>query len=95
MNENGNAIVYDLLAYIASAAKEMYIDPKVYAPLRLLSVMLRFIEIMQQEEELDQGFLYELKQKVLQNRSLLLSDSEKFMIFLDELIMFIANKNLS
>ncbi len=85
--------VYDFLAYTASSAKEMYMDPGIYAPLRLLSVMLRFIEIMQQEEGLDQIFLQELKQKVLDNRSLLLQDREQFGAFLDDLIMMIAVKN--
>jgi hypothetical protein len=56
---------YDLLAYIAASAKEMYIDPKIYAPLRLLSVMLRLLEMYMDEEGADRDFLKEMQQMVL------------------------------
>lgn len=86
---------YDLLAYIAAAAKEIYIDPQMYAPLRLLSVMLRLLEMAADEEGLDQVFLQETRQMVLDNRSLLLNDLEQFGLFLDQLIMKIEAKSFS
>ena len=86
---------YDLLAYIAAAAKEMHNDPQMYASLRLLSVMLRLLEMAADEEGLDQAFLQETRQMVLDNRSLLLNDREQFGLFLDQLIMKIAAKSFS
>ena len=38
---NNKEKVYDLLAYIATSAKEVHIDPQIYASLRLLSVMMK------------------------------------------------------
>ncbi|MDD3850896.1 MAG: DUF6092 family protein [Firmicutes bacterium] len=90
-----NKQFYDLLAYTASAAREMYIDPEVYAPLRLLSVMLRLIEMVQEEKGLDQVFLQELRQMILDNRSLLLNEREQFGLFLDKLVARIAVKNFA
>ncbi|MFA6670440.1 MAG: DUF6092 family protein [Bacillota bacterium] len=87
--------LYDLLAYIAASAKEMYIDPKVYAPLRLLSVMLRLLDMAVDEEGADRDFLKETQQMVLENRSLLLNDREQFGLFLDRLIIKIAARNFS
>jgi len=86
---------YDLLAYIAAAAKEIHTDPEMYASLRLLSVMLRLLEMAADEEGLDQDFLQETRQMVLDNRSLLLNDREQFGLFLDQLTMKIAAKNFS
>lgn len=86
---------YDLLAYIAAAVKEIYIDPQMYASLRLLSVMLRLLEMAADEEGLDQVFLQETRQMVLDNRSLLLNDREQFGLFLDQFIMKIAAKSFS
>lgn len=86
---------YDLLAYIAAAAKEMHIDPQMYASLRLLSVMLRLLEMVAEEEELDQVFIQETRQMILDNRSLLLNDREQFGLFLDQLTMKIAAKIFS
>ncbi len=86
---------YDLLAYSAASAKEMYIDPKVYAPLRLLSVMLRLLEMFMDEEGMDKVFLKETQQMIMENRSLLLNDREQFGLFLDRLIMKIAARNFS
>ncbi len=85
--------LYDLLAYIASASKEMYMDPQIYAPLRLLTVMLRLIEMLKEEKELDQDFLKELKQMIEDNQFLLSRDGEKFEEFLDKLVIKIALKN--
>lgn len=86
---------YDLLAYIAASAKEMYIDPKVYAPVRLLTVMLRLLEMYMDEEKADRDFLREIQKTVLENRSLLLNDREQFGLFLDRLILKIAARNFS
>jgi len=86
---------YDLLAYTASAAREMYIDPQVYAPLRLLSVMLRLLEMAEDDAGLDQAFLKELRQMILDNRSLLLNDREQFGLFLDRLVAKIAARSFS
>jgi len=86
---------YNLLAYIAAAAKEMHIDPQMYASLRLLSVMLRLLEMAVDEEGLDQDFLQETRQMILDNRSLLLNDHGKFGTFLDQLTMKIASKSFS
>ena len=58
---------YDLLAYIAAAAKE----------------------------KLDQVFIQETRQMILDNRSLLLNDREQFGLFLDQLTMKIAAKIFS
>ncbi len=87
--------LYDLLAYIAASAKEMYVDPQVYAPLRLLSVMLRLLDMHTQNMACDQLFLTEVRQIVIENRSLLLNDREQFGYFLDQLIIKIAEKNFS
>jgi len=84
---------YDLLAYIAAVAKEMHTDPQMYALFRLLSVMLRLLEMAADEEGLDQDFLQETRQMVLDNRSLLLNDREQFGLFLNQLTMKIATKN--
>ena len=87
--------LYDLLAYIAASAKEMYIDPQVYAPLRLLTVMLRLLDMHAQSNAFDQFFLTEIRQMVMENRYLLLNDREQFGYFLDQLIMKIAEQNFS
>lgn len=92
INENE---FYDLIAYIASAAKEMHIDPQIYAPLRLLTTMLRLIELMNNEKELDWAFLNELKSMLLKNQFLLSRDENEFGEFLDSLITKIAKKSFS
>ena len=73
----------------------MHIDPQMYASLRLLSVMLRLLEMVVEEEELDQVFIQETRQMILDNRSLLLNDREQFGLFLDQLTMKIAAKIFS
>lgn len=85
--------LYDLLAYIAASSKEMYIDPQIYAPLRLLSVMLRLLDMYAEKDSYNQDFLVEIRQMVLDNRSLLLNDREQFGVFLDKLVLKIAEKS--
>lgn len=84
--------VYDLLAYIATSAKEVHIDPQIYASLRLLSVMMKVIEIAEDVDGIDQAFIQKMQQVILDNRSLLLKDREEYGLFLDNLIIEIAKK---
>lgn len=87
--------LYDLIAYLSVSAKEMYNDPQIYAPLRLLSAITRLTDMFASDEGVDQLYLREIQQMIEAKRSLLLNDREQFGEFLDQLIFKIAGRNLT
>ena len=88
---------FDLLAYLSVCAKEMYIGPQIYAPLRLLTVMQRLLALLADEQmsAADSAFLAELQQELAENRSLLLQDRAAFGAYLDRLVEKIAVHNFA
>ena len=89
MNE---ARACDVLAYAAASAKEMYIDPGVYASHRLLSTMERFLGFLDDEQYSD-PFFAELRKSINENHLLVMTDPEKFGAFLDEVVEKVARKS--
>ena len=83
---------YDVLAYAAASAKEMYVDPSIYASHRLLSTMERFLGFLASEQYKD-PFFAELRQEINENISLLRTDSEKFGVFLNAVVKKVAQKS--
>lgn len=86
---------YDLMAYIASCAKDLHTNPELSAPLQLLHVLNRMLDILCGEPALDQAFLGDTKALLLRCRSLLLSNPGGAGEALDELTMKIAAKSIA
>lgn len=86
---------YDLMAYIASCAKDLHANPELSAPMYLLLVLNRMLDILYGDPALDQAFLGDTKALLLRCRSLLLENSGGAEEALAELTMKIAAKSIA
>jgi len=82
----------DVLAYAAAAAKEMHVDPSVYASHRLLATMERFLGFLADEEYSD-PFFEELRQLLNESLWVMGTDREQFGVLLDEVVTKVAKKS--
>ncbi|MCL2392166.1 MAG: DUF6092 family protein [Oscillospiraceae bacterium] len=82
----------DVLAYAAASAREMYVDPSVYASHRLLATMERFLGFLE-EEQYNDPFFSELRKSINDNILLVMTDPEKFGDFLSEVVEKVAHKS--
>jgi len=81
--------IYDLIGYMASSAKELVIDPKMYGPFRLIDAVSRLIELLEKEGSADE-FMLSLKNYINEEKFSLMTDEEHFIAFLDEVVNRIA-----
>ncbi|GAH66921.1 unnamed protein product [marine sediment metagenome] len=80
---------YDLLklfCYIITSARGCVEEPKPYGPFRLIDSAGRIIALLD-NEGLANDFLRKERAKIEDNKYLVMQDREKFMEFLDELVM--------
>ena len=82
----------DVLAYSAASAREMFDDPSIYASHRLLSAMERFLGFLE-EEQYNDPFFVDLRKFINENILLVMTDSEKFCAFMDEVVEKVARKS--
>lgn len=84
---------YELIAYLASSARGLLIEPHLYGPFRCLDAISRFIEFLEKTEciELDE-FLKALKEEVDKGKLLVLVDEEKFKKFIIDLNIKLADR---
>lgn len=84
---------YELIAYLASSARGLLVEPHLYGPFRCLDAISRFIEFLESSGcvELDE-FLKELKKEIDEGKLLVLVDEESFKEFIINLNMKLANK---
>lgn len=80
---------YDLISYMASSAKELVVDPKLYGPLRLVDAISRLIALLEQGGAAD-DFMTSLKDYIDRNKFLVMTDEAEFLAFLDELVVKLA-----
>lgn len=85
--------VYELVAYLASSARGLLVEPQLYGPFRCLDAITRFIEFLEGVGcvEVD-DFLKELKEEVDRGKLLLLTDEEGFKKFIVELNVKLASR---
>jgi len=84
---------YELIAFLASSANGLLMEPRLYGPLRCLDAISRLIEFLEKTRcvELD-DFLKALKEEVDKGKLLVLVDEEKFKKFIIDLNMKLADR---
>lgn len=77
--------IIKLIAYMISSARGLILEPKLYGPLRLIDSVSRLIEMLNKKKLVTRELL-ELKKKIDSKKMVLMSDKEKFVELLDELV---------
>lgn len=83
--------LYDLFGYMASAARELMVDPQIYGPFRLVDTLSRSIALSEQYGLRD-PFFHEIQDYIDHEKYLMMSDEEGFSRFLEELVVKFAEK---
>jgi len=89
--QSSKPLFFDLLCYMSSSSKGLVDEPKLYGPLRLLESMERIIDVLEANDMSD-DFYSELKEKIKDNKYLVMQDEERFVRSLDEIVKMLAQK---
>ncbi len=82
---------FDLFCYMAASARGLVDEPKMYGPLRLIESIERMIGILEDEGRTDEFYL-KLKDKIHENKYVLMSDEDEFIELLDDVVVMLASK---
>ena len=82
--------IYSFIAYLASSARGLLIEPQIYGPFRCLDAISRFIDLLG-KLGISSMYLNELKEDIDKGKYLLLYDEDKFKEFIKQ-INFKFNK---
>lgn len=85
--------VYDLYGFMASAAKELLVDPQIYGPFRMVDTISRVINLLEHHGFHD-DFSQEIKDFIDANKYVMMSDEEEFADFLNRLVVIIAEQSV-
>ena len=80
-----------LFCYMVTSARGCIDEPKLYGPFRLVDCVERLISLLEGKGLAD-DFLKREREKIAQEKYLLMGDEEGFVKFLDELVMDFTRK---
>ena len=78
---------------MASAAKELLVDPQIYGPFRMVDTISRVITLLEHHGFHD-DFSQEIKDFIDANKYVMMSDEEEFADFLNRLVVIIAEQSV-
>ncbi len=81
----------ETIAYLISSANILPNEPVIYGPMRLLEGAKRIIEFLEEEEGLADKELLNIKEKIDDAMSKVLTDEEGFKAGINEVIKLMAN----
>lgn len=76
----------ELFCFMASSARGCVSEPPIYGPLRLIDSMERIITILG-KQEIRNDFLDSERDKIEENKLVVMEDEEAFIELLDELVL--------
>lgn len=77
---------FDLLCYLLTSARGLVDEPKMYGPFRLVETASRLIFLLEKHGMADE-FLTREREKIETGKDSVMESEEKFIEFLDELIL--------
>ena len=81
---------FDLVGFLTTTALEMHEDPSIYASLRLIMALEKFLNYYQREAGADAEFYENLHSDVASNQYLLIDDKEQYGAFLNRILLAVA-----
>ena len=81
---------FDLVGFLATTAQEMHEDPNIYASLRLIMTLEKFLGYYLDEAGADAAFYQRLHQEVAANQFLVIDDKERYGALLDRILLEVA-----
>lgn len=82
---------FSLLAFLITAARNCVEEPKLYGPFRLVDGASRLIGILEEAHMADE-FLMGVRRKIDDGKYSVMDDKDKFIKFLDDLVLAFADK---
>lgn len=81
---------FDLVGFLAATAQEMHEDPSIYASLRLIMTLEKFLGYYLEEAGADAEFYERLHQDVVEHQFLVIDDKERYGAFIDRILLEVA-----
>jgi|GEM_PF-1780172 len=81
---------FDLVGFLTTTAQEMHEDPSIYASLRLVMALEKFLSYYQPEAGPDAEFYQRLHGDVAANQFLVIDDQRQYGEFLDRILLTVA-----
>ncbi|HHY94251.1 MAG TPA: hypothetical protein GX513_04460 [Firmicutes bacterium] len=85
LDPQSGELLFRHLCYLASSAAGLVTEPHLYGPLRLVDAAERLIQIMGQLGW-DDPFLQDVAQFITENKDTVMTDEDRFVQFLDQLV---------
>lgn len=89
MDERTRAEWLRLFGYMAASARGCVSEPKLYGPFRLVDSVSRIVDVLHTGAE-DEPIFNELRNLIDDHKELVMTDTEAFVGFLDDLVVKIA-----
>ena len=90
---NGNKYLFDLAVFLATSARGCVEEPHLYGPFRLIDALSRLTELPKYAACIKEDpFLAEMKRVIDEKKFLVVSDTEAFKAFLENLVREFAKE---
>lgn len=84
----GEERLFELASFLAVSARGCVDEPHLYGPLRLIDALSRLVELSRHIPCVGSDpFLEEVRDRIENNKALIMHDKEKFISFLDSLVL--------
>ncbi|MEM2864104.1 MAG: DUF6092 family protein [Candidatus Bathyarchaeia archaeon] len=89
----GEEYLFELASFLAVSARGCVDEPHLYGPLRLIDGLSRLVELSRRLPCISADpFLEKIRDQIEENKALIMYDKEKFIGFLDHLILEFAKE---
>jgi len=89
--ENIERKLLELFCYMSSSARGCVEEPKLYGPFRIIDFIERIIQLLE-DAGIANDFLEKEKEKIEEGKYLVMQNEEKFVKFLDKLVIDFAKE---
>lgn len=89
----GEEYLFGLACFLATSARGCVDEPPLYGPLRLIDGLSRLVDLPKHASCLSSDpFLEKVREQIEKNKTLVMYDQEKFINFLDNLVVEFAKE---
>ena len=89
----GEEYLFELACFLATSARGCVDEPHLYGPLRLIDGLSRLVDLPKYAPCISSDpFLEEVKDQIEKNKALVMYDQEKFINFLENLVIEFAKE---
>lgn len=91
MSDKFDKEIFRLICYMIVSARNLVEETKMYGPFRLIDACSRLIDILD-KEDISNEVYRKIRDKIEDNKYKIMTDEEKFVTFMDDLILEVVGR---